>query len=125
MTSEIVLNSASYMPSSAGVNLCILSPDYNSITQKRNILVFCKYWTYRDKPEEIIYRNIWNLILANRKVTRDLSSTFNNHSTSTQEQISSQVGFQIVTPARLLIGQHSSVSDWSAHVIGREGQEIN
>ena len=58
MTSEIVLNSASYMPSSAGVNLCILSPDYNSITQKRNILVFCKYWTYRDKPEEIIYQKI-------------------------------------------------------------------
>ena len=61
MTSEIVLNSASYMPSSAGVNLCILSPDYNSITQKRNILVFCKYlkiWTYRDKPEGIIYKRI-------------------------------------------------------------------
>jgi hypothetical protein len=71
MTSEIVLNSASYMPSSAGVNLCILSPDYNSITKKRNILVF-----------------------SNRKVTRELSSTFNNHSTSTQEQISSQFVFQ-------------------------------
>ena len=42
VTSEVIVNSHSYMPSSAGVNLCILSPDAHVTSSnrfKQNILL--------------------------------------------------------------------------------------